>query len=203
MQAVDRLNKVQIPPRVKDMLLWKNPKLTGAVFGSALVLLISMACFSLLTIVSALLLTAMTIVGTYRFYLAILFRIKGTYDNTFDKYTAQDFSLPKDKVQQFANLIETDFNRTLNKAKSIVLWDSITASGIAFIAFYVIYCIGCWFNTITLLIFALVSAFTLPKVYEVYQVQIDQALEKTTTLIHQTVKQISAKLPMFNKKKAQ
>lgn len=69
---------------MKDLLLWKDLKLTGAVFGSSFVLLVSIAWFSLLTVVSALAMTAMTVVGSYRFYLALIFRIKGTYDNTFE-----------------------------------------------------------------------------------------------------------------------
>ena len=68
-------------------MLWKDLKLTGAVFGSSFVLLVSIAWFSLLTVVSALALTAMTVVGSYRFYLALIFRIKGTYDNTFEYVT--------------------------------------------------------------------------------------------------------------------
>lgn len=203
MMALDRLTKVEIPPRVKDLLLWKNPKLTGAVFGSAFVLLISIAMFSLLIVVSALFLTAMTLIGSYRFYLALIYRIKGTYDNTFDKLSAQDVSLPKDKVQNLARLLETDFNLILNKLKSILLWDNLTTSGLAFAGFYVVYSIGCWFNTITLLILALVSVFTLPKVYDVYKKPIDQGIEKATSLAHQTVKQIMKKVPILSKKKAQ
>lgn len=69
---------------VKELVLWQNPKLSGAVFGSSLVLLLSLATFTLLSVVSTLLLLALTTVGAYRFYLSLLFRIKGTYDDTFE-----------------------------------------------------------------------------------------------------------------------
>jgi hypothetical protein len=39
------------------------------------------------------------------------------------------------------------------------------------------------------MILAHVSAFTLPKVYQVYKQPIDQALEKFTSLVHQGTKQ--------------
>jgi hypothetical protein len=64
--------------------LWKNPKISGIVFGSELVLLISLASLSLLTVVGSLMLLALTAVGAYRFYLALMFRIKGTPDQTFE-----------------------------------------------------------------------------------------------------------------------
>jgi ABC-type multidrug transport system fused ATPase/permease subunit len=199
--AMNRLSKVEVPPKVKDLLLWKDVKLTGALFGSSFVLLISLAAFSFLTVISTLFLTALTLIGAYRFYLGLIFRIKGTQDNTFEKLSAHDLSLPKDKVQKLANLLENDANRAIQTLKSIILWDNITTSIIAYIGFYVVYCIGCWFNTITLFILALVAAFTLPKVYDVYKVQIDQTIEKATSAVHGLVKQVMVKIPMLNNKK--
>jgi len=191
---------VHIPPKVKELVLWQNPKLSGAVFGSSLVLLLSLATFTLLSVVSTLLLLALTTVGAYRFYLSLLFRIKGTYDDTFDKLSTTDFSLPKDKVQELARLLDNDLNRFVNQVKSIILWDNLATSSIAFFVTYLVYCVGSWFNTITLLILALVGLFSLPKVYQVYQVQIDQAIEQATAFAHKTADDIMAKLPFLKKK---
>jgi len=199
----DYLSKVEIPPYVRDLLLWKDPKFTGIVFGTELVLLISLASFSLLTVIGSLMLLSLTSLGAYRFYLAFMFRIKGTPDETFDKLSAYEISLPKEKIKQLTHLLEDDINKVLNKVKSIVLWDNIYVSTVAFAAFYFIYCVGSVFNTLTLLILALVSAFTLPKVYEIYKVPIDGLLEKTTSTIHMGVKQVMTKLPFLNKKKIQ
>lgn len=184
-----------LPPNVQDLVLWKCPKYTGAVFGTSLVLLLSMASCSLLTVVSTLVLLAMTVVGAYRLYLSVLFRIKGTYDETFDKAAACDMSLPKDKIQDFARLLDTDLNQSLNKLKSIVLWESLSSSLFAFVGLYFVYCIGSVFNTMTLLIIALVKVFTIPKVYTVYKVQIDQGLEKAAACAHDLARQVEAKIP--------
>lgn len=193
------LNKLccikNLPPKVQDLVLWKCPKLTGAVFGTTLVLLLSMANYSLLTVISTLLLLAMTIIGAYRFYLSVVFRIKGTYDETFDKASAFDLSLPKNKIQEFASLVDSDMNQCLNKLKAIVLWDNFFTSLAAFVALYMVYCIGSIFNIITLMIIGLVKLFTIPKVYQIYQVQIDQGLEKAATCAHQLARQVEAKIP--------
>lgn len=184
-----------LPSNVQDLVLWKCPKYTGAVFGTSLVLLISMASFSLLTVVSTLLLLAMTIVGAYRFYLSVVFRIKGTYDETFDKASAFDLSLPKDKIQEFAQLLDSDLNQSINTLKSIVLWDNVSRSLVAFVALYFVYCIGSTFNFMTLVIIGLVKLFTLPKVYQMYKVQIDQGFDKAMTCAHDLARQIEAKIP--------
>ncbi|RNA12481.1 reticulon-1-A-like isoform X3 [Brachionus plicatilis] len=188
---------------VCDLLLWKCPKLTGAVFGSMFVLLLSFSLFSFLTVISALMLTALALVGAYRFYLAVVFRIKGTYDDSLDKLVKQDLPLPKDKIQECARLVEGDLYRALNQLKSIVLWESVSQSVKAFAAFYIVNWVGSCFNFLTLLLIGLVTVFTLPKVYQVYKQPIDQSIQKVTTLAHQVVKQVMVKIPMLNKKKTQ
>lgn len=189
------LSKIELPPKVKDLVLWKCPKLSGAVFGTILVLLISLATFSLLTVISTLLLLAMSTCGMYRFYLSVVFRIKGTYDETFDKLSAFDMSLPSDKMQQLAKQLDSQLSTLLNKVKTIVLWDNMYQSAVAFTAFYMIYCVGSVFNTLTLLSLVHVGMFTLPKVYQVYKVQIDQGFDKAAQFGHELARQVQSKIP--------
>jgi reticulon-1 len=198
--GLSSLSKVHIPPKVEDLLLWKCPKYSGAVFGSTLVVLLSLATFTLLSVVSTLLLLALTGVGAYRFYLSVLFRIKGTYDDTFDKISSTDFSLPKDKIQELARLLDTDINRVINQLKSIILWDNLATSAVAYFVVYLVYCVASVFNTITLLILVHLAAFSLPKVYQVYKVQIDQTIQQATEFAHKTAEDIMAKLPFLKKK---
>lgn len=115
----------------------------------------------------------------------------------------QDLPLPKDKIQDLARLIEGDLYLSLNRLKSIVLWESVSQSVKAFAAFYLINWVGSCFNFLTLLLIGLVTVFTLPKVYQVYKQPIDQSIEKVTSLVHQVVKQVMVKIPMLNKKKTQ
>lgn len=111
--------------------------------------------------------------------------------------------LPKNKIQDLARLIEDDLYLSLNRLKSIVLWESVSQSVKALIVFYMINWVGSCFNFLTLLLLALVTVFTIPKVYQVYKKQIDQGIEKMTTLSHQIVKQVMVKIPILNKKKTQ
>lgn len=199
--ACDYVSKVQLPASVEDLLLWKNPKVSGAVFGSLFTVLLSLACCSLLSVISSLLLLALTVSGSYRFYLAVVFRINGVQDPTFEKLSNFDVSLPADRVKQVANLLETDLNRAIVQLKSVLLWENTMQSLGAFIGLYVVYCIGSIFNMSTLLILALVAAFSVPKVYQMYKVPIDQCIVQATDAVHGVIRQVSAKVPFLNKKK--
>lgn len=150
----------------------------------------------------------------------------------YRKLSKYDVSLPKEKIKQLTSLLEDDVNKVIRKTQSIILWDNITTSSLvrggqplfalidqarrvsklffllynfskAFIGFYFVYCIGSVFNTLTLLILGLVTAFTLPKVYQIYKQPIDSVIEKTTAYVHLGVKQVLKKLPFLTKKKVQ
>jgi len=190
------LNSMEVPPKVQEMLLWKNPKFTAMVFGSSFVTLISFASFSFLSVFGFFMFSSLTLVGLYRFYLALYYRIFGCYDDSWiNKLATTDFTLPKERVQELAHWFETDINKLINQAKSIILWDNIFTSGFAFIFFYFLYCVGSVFNTLTLLTLLLVSAFTVPKVYLMYKKPIDQTMDNSTAFMQTWFKQLMTKLP--------
>merc|ERR1719315_757778 len=60
--------------------------------------------------------------------------------------------------------------------------------------------IGAWFNGLTLLILGLVSMFSLPKTYEVYQEQIDAYLALAQDQVKGIMAQIHAKIPIGKKR---
>lgn len=55
----------------------------------------------------------------------------------------------------------------------------------------------------TLLTLGLVTAFTLPKAYDIYKVPIDGLLEKAIATVHMGLKQVMTKVPFLNPKKVQ
>ena len=59
----------------------------------------------------------------------------------FSKISSTDFSLPKDKIQELARLLDTDINRLVNQLKSIVLWDNLATSAVVsfFCLFYYLF----------------------------------------------------------------
>ena len=63
---------------VMDLIYWRDTKKTGVVFGSTLVLLLSLALFSVLSVVAYLSLVTLTITISYRVYRSILASLQKT-----------------------------------------------------------------------------------------------------------------------------
>ena len=61
-----------------ELLLWRDPRKTGAVFGSVLVLLLSLACFSVLSVVAYLCLAALTVAISFVVYKKIMGAVQKT-----------------------------------------------------------------------------------------------------------------------------
>jgi len=200
-----KLNKLKecVPPEVVSFILWKNPKVTGIFLVSVLVLLISLASVSLMSVVSTYAMLALSISGSYLLYVAVLFRIKGTHDETFEKLNDYDIKIRKDILREISLAIERDLNKLLLQAKSIILWENMWHSLLTFGIFYCIHYIGSIFNTITLCILILVTVFTLPKIYQVYKTPIDQASNKTTAILRKIFRNVQDKLPFLTKSKQQ
>ena len=72
---------------VKDLLLWRDIKKSGVVFGSGFVLLVSLALFSVLSVISYLSLTVLTITVSFRLYKSVLAAVQKTGDGHPFKYS--------------------------------------------------------------------------------------------------------------------
>ena len=63
---------------VLDLIYWRDPKKTGIVFGSMLVLLLSLALFSVLSVVAYLSLAGLTVTISFVVYKKVLQAVQKT-----------------------------------------------------------------------------------------------------------------------------
>ena len=59
-------------------MTWKDPRKTGVVFGSLLVLLVSLACFSLLSVLANIGLALLTVSMTFVLYKKVMAAVQKT-----------------------------------------------------------------------------------------------------------------------------
>lgn len=63
---------------MKDLLLWRDAKMTGIIFGTSLVVLLSLAMFSIISVFSYLSLAVLTMTASFRIYYHVMAAVKGT-----------------------------------------------------------------------------------------------------------------------------
>lgn len=191
-----------IDPRVLDLVYWRDPKKTGIVFGSMLVLLLSLALFSVLSVVAYLSLAALTVTVSFRVYKQVLQAVQKTGEgHPFKQYLEADISIPEQKVHQLAEHVASHLSCNLRELRRLFLVEDMVDSIKFGLLLWVLTYIGAWFNGMTLIILGVVSVFTLPKFYETNKTQIDQYIDLAKTQVCTVFKQIQEKIPLPGKKK--
>ncbi|XP_065291158.1 reticulon-1-A isoform X3 [Dermacentor albipictus] len=184
-------------PQVEELVYWRQPKKSGLVFGLVLAVLLSLTCFSLISVVAYLALGSLMVAIAFRVYRNVLQAVqKSSEGHPFKEYLEKDLSLPKERVHETVDVVVKHVDATVARLRSLFLVEDLVDSLKLALLFWVLTYVGSWFNGMTLIILAYVSAFTLPKVYESYKTEIDQYLGLARTHVGNVIGAIKSKIPM-------
>ncbi|XP_037096537.1 reticulon-1a isoform X1 [Syngnathus acus] len=184
-----------------DLLYWRNVKQSGAVFGSALLLLFSLTQFSVVSVGAYLALAALSATISFRIYKSVLQAVQKTDEgHPFKGYLEIEISLSQDQVSKYADKILLYTNTCMKELRRLFLVQDLIDSLKFAVLMWLLTYVGALFNGLTLLILAVVSMFTMPVVYEKHQAQIDQYVGLIRTHVNSVVGKIQAKIPGAKRK---
>lgn len=190
-----------VDPRVLDLIYWRDVKKTGVVFGSMLFVLLSLSCFSVLSVLAYLSLAVLTVTLSFRIYKNVLQAVqKSGEGHPFKHFLEMNIDLPEDKARDAVVDILKHLNCTFRELRRLFLVEDLVDSIKFGLLLWVLTYVGSWFNGMTLIILAVVAIFTLPKVYETYKVQIDNYVDLARTQKDNVWKQVQEKVPFLKKK---
>ncbi|KAH7641570.1 reticulon-1-like protein [Dermatophagoides farinae] len=182
-----------------DILYWRDPKNSGAVFGVGLVILFSLTVFSVISVVAYTLLFTLLASLTFRVYKNVMQAVNKTDDgHPFKEYLEVDITPNQEKAHEIADQILSHFNCFVNRMRSVLLVEDYVESFKYLFMFWALTFIGAWFNGMTLVILAYIGAFSLPKVYEMNQAQIDHYINMVVSKINE----VTEKIPFLKKASA-
>lgn len=189
-------------PQVKELLLWRDVKKTGAVFVSSLSILLSLAMFSIISIVAYSALIALTITVTFRLYKTIMGAVqKSSESHPFKNYLDLDLTLTEDSVHRHADLVVNHTQTLVTCLRHYILIEDMIDSLKFALFLWVLTYIGGWFNGMTLIILADICLFSMPKVYEMQKEQIDKHVGTACSKISDACNMVQEKAPFLFKKK--
>ncbi|XP_065796685.1 reticulon-1 isoform X1 [Muntiacus reevesi] len=179
-----------------DLLYWRDIKQTGVVFGSCLLLLLSLTQFSVVSVVAYLALAALSATISFRIYKSVLQAVQKTDEgHPFKAYLELEITLSQEQIQKYTDCLQFYVNNTLKELRRLFLVQDLVDSLKFAVLMWLLTYVGALFNGLTLLLMAVVSMFTLPVVYVKHQAQIDQYLGLVRTHINAVVAKIQAKIP--------
>lgn len=191
---VQRKFKEMTPKQATNLIYWQNPVQSGVVFGVLLSIIITFMFLSSLAAVSFWLLASLVVVGLYKLYNYVMATFVGrVQDDVLESIFSSDVHISERQAHALANSIRANGTTILRQARNLFLWHNLTNSiifgFILFLAFYV----GLSMNALTFALVGLVFVFTVPKIYQVYQVPIDRVAQQLLDQVNQVASKASAK----------
>jgi len=170
---------------VNSLIKWKDQKKSGIVFGSGLIALYLLKTYTLLGLLSYVLLYSTSLCTSWVLIKNIITAIqqsqnqKPQVSHPFQKFLDQvPVVITDDQAKKLASFLTSSINKSINCVVDLVLAKSSSQSA-AFAAFLYIFggiFVKCQF--LTLVMFTWISAFTLPFIYQLKQKEIDTLIAK-------------------------
>ncbi|KAI5932971.1 Reticulon-3 [Manis javanica] len=189
---------------VHDLIFWRDVKKTGFVFGTTLVMLLSLAAFSVISVISYLILALLSVTISFRVYKSVIQAVqKSEEGHPFKAYLDVDITLSSEAFHNYMNAAMVHINRALKLIIRLFLVEDLVDSLKLAVFMWLMTYVGAVFNGITLLILAELLVFSVPIVYEKYKTQIDHYVGIARDQTKSIIEKIQAKLPGIAKKKAE
>ncbi|KAI5609595.1 reticulon-3 isoform X1 [Silurus asotus] len=186
---------------VYDLVYWRDPKKSGVVFGISLLLLLSLAAFSVISVISYLLLALLCVTISFRIYKSVIQAVhKSNEGHPFKELMEKDVSLSPETFRKHVDECLTYINRALKQLSRLFLVEDLIDSLKLAVVMWLLTYVGAVFNGITILILVDILAFTVPPLYAKYKTQIDHYIEIVRTHVNTAVAKIQEKLPKAAKR---
>ncbi|XP_059159557.1 reticulon-1-B-like isoform X2 [Physella acuta] len=190
-----------VDPRVKDLIYWRDVKKTGIVFGTLMMVLISLAIFTVISVIAYLSLAILTVTFSFVVYKKIMGAVQKSQEgHPFQPLLDLDIQLNENKLKSIIHSTLKNVNCLTHELRRLFLIEDLVDSIKFGLLLWALTYIGYWFSGMFLIIMDVVLLFTLPKVYETYQVQIDNYIGMAKAQVNNVVNIIQSRLPFLKKK---
>ncbi|XP_042565607.1 reticulon-1a isoform X2 [Clupea harengus] len=179
-----------------EILYWRDPRKTGVLAGSVLLLLVSLSRFSVLSVTAHVALAVLSVTISVRAYRSLLQALqKKDEGHPFKSYLEFEVALTPEQMSSYIEKLQLYLNISLVELRRLFLVQDLLDSIKFAVLMWLLTYLGAVFNGLTLLILAVVTMFTLPVVYEKYQTQIDHCLGMVKTNVQLILAKIKSKVP--------
>jgi len=188
-----------------SLVHWENPILSGGLFGSVLVTLVSLCYYSLLYVVSNLALLLLVGVGAVKIYTKVMVMLgKATAgSDPLEQVANMSVLIPTENIEQISACVAEKLNAAVAELRRLFLVENMIDTIKFGLSLWCLTYIGSWFNAMTLVILAWIAAFSLPKVYIMNQDKVDEVIGKVKVQVDEVKGKVMAMIPVKSEKKAE
>lgn len=180
-----------------SILYWEDPVTTGGLFGSVLVVLLSLTSYSLITVVSYSCLTALLAVLGVKLYSYVMVMMKKAEPGSdpLAMIAAMPVTVPTETITNMSPCVAGSLNKFTTELRRLFLVEDMVDTIKFGLSLWLLTYIGSWFNMLTLLILAWITLFVSPKLYQQNKTQVDEILAQVMTQLEEIKGKVLALIP--------
>ncbi|CAG9578070.1 unnamed protein product [Danaus chrysippus] len=185
---------------LESLIYWRCAARSGAALGAGLVLLVALACCSVVSVLAYSSLLALVAAVAFRIYKNVLQAVQKTNEgHPFKWLLEKDVSVSVERAQSLAASATAQLNAALAELRRLFLVEDLVDSLKFGVLLWCLTYVGACFNGITLIILGWIALFTLPKAYEMNKAQVDANLELARAKINEISAKVRAAVPLGRK----
>merc|ERR1719210_1687663 len=171
--------------------------MSGAVFGSVMLVLLSLASYSLITVSSYTCLTLLMLVLAVKLYSYGMVMLKKAEPGSdpLAKVAAMPVTVPAETITNMSPCVAKTLNNLTTELRRLFLVENMVDTIKFGLSLWLLTYLGSWFNFLTLIILTWLGLFTLPKLYINNQTQVDEVLEKVMAQVEDVKGKVVALIP--------
>jgi len=180
-----------------SILYWEDPIQSGAVFGTVLVVLLSLASYSLITVVSYTCLTLLMVVLGVKAYSYVMVMMKKAEPGSdpLAKVAGMPVTIPAETISNMSPCVAGTLNKVTTELRRLFLVENMVDTLKFGVSLWMLTYIGSWFNMLTLVILGWIALFATPKLYQQNQAQVDQVLGQVMAQVEDAKSKVLALIP--------
>ncbi|CAI2723282.1 unnamed protein product [Schistosoma spindalis] len=188
---MDCSNGCPMSEKVRSIVYWRQPIVTGVILIVLLIVEFSFMCLSAISFIAYIGLALLVSVNLLRMYYHFVAK---TENNFVREYLEREITVPQDKAEKVSRRLTEVLNKGLIRTREIFLLTDPAASVKFAVLLYLLTYIGAQFNFLTLCILFTFGVFCVPKFYERYQPEIDKMIELAKSKIDMVSSQVKTHL---------
>lgn len=197
--------KQNLHPQVIRLIYWVELQRTTGVFGGVLLLLLSLRFYPLIGVVMTFALSLLVVAFLYRIGMTIVKAVQKTSaEHPFKHLLEEKIEISEEAMTYWANKTRVCINEGIRQTQCLFLVKDTVASLKAMIMFWLVSYIASCINFLTICILGTVVMFTVPKLYEEKQAEIDQlfslVMEKSCLACGMIEEKLPEKIKVYLKK---
>jgi hypothetical protein len=167
--------KQNLHPEVVRLIYWVELQRTTGVFGGVLLILLALQYYPLIGVVMTFALSLLVVAFLYRIGMTIVKAVQKTSaEHPFKHLLEEKIEISEEAMEYWSNQTRLFINETIRQTQCLFLVKDTVASLKAMIMFWLVSYVANCIDFLNISILATVFLFTVPKLYEEKQVEIDQ-----------------------------